>query len=534
MLNESNIKNPILPGFYPDASAVCVGEDYYIATSTFDWWPGVEIFHSKDLVNWAHVCCPITRQSQINLLGNYNSGGIWAPHLSYFNGLFYLVYTDVKSSTAFKDTINYVITAPDISGPWSEPTFVTASGFDPALFHDDDGRHYFLNMLFDWRLDRQSFAGTVIQEIDINTLKLKGERKHFYRGNLFGVCEGPQIIKKDGYYYLLCAVGGTGYAHAATVARAKTLSGPFEEDPKAPLLTTADNEDVQLQKSGHACFINIGDEWYITHICARPLEKRGRCTLGRETSLQKIEWVDGWPRLINGTKYPDMSVPKPKEHINVVQKLNFSEHVDFSHREIPATFKTLRKALISGQDYTFINNKLRIFGKESLSSLHNQNLFARRWQSFNFEASTSFQFNPTNFQQTAGLVAFYDTENWFYAFMSYDEDKGSRYLRVMSNTNNAFKYESEQILIKDNEPDTTIYFEVNFDKAQFFYDDCKRKTALGNVLVAGNLSDDFVQKQRNRCAFTGAMVGICCQDLNDRTAFADFLFFDYSETDNKA
>lgn len=250
----NTIQNPILPGFAPDASALHVGNDYYIATSTFEWWPGIEIYHSQDLVNWEWAAAPIARRDMVpsELLGNYNSGSLWAPHLSYADGLFWLVYTDVKSSTAFKDTLNYVVTAPKITGPWSAPTLVTASGFDPALFHDDDGRHYFLNMLFDWRLENPGFAGTVIQEFDPVTRQLVGERRHFYRGTSLGVCEGPQILKKDGWYYLLCAAGGTGYLHAATVARAKTLDGPWEDSPYFPLLTARDDAANPLQKSGHA------------------------------------------------------------------------------------------------------------------------------------------------------------------------------------------------------------------------------------------------------------------------------------------
>lgn len=261
------------------------------------------------MVNWEWVAAPINRRELVpsEMLGNYNSGSLWAPHLSYADGLFWLVYTDVKSSTTFKDTLNYVITAPAVTGPWSEPTLFTASGFDPALFHDEDGRHYFLNMLFDWRLENPGFAGTVIQEFDARTRTLVGERKHFYRGTSLGVCEGPQILKKDGYYYLLCAAGGTGYMHAATVARAKSLDGPWEDSPYFPLLTARDDAANPLQKSGHACFVEIGGEWYITHICARPLTERGCCTLGRETALQKIEWTDGWPHLANGIHHRSWS-----------------------------------------------------------------------------------------------------------------------------------------------------------------------------------------------------------------------------------
>lgn len=203
------------------------------------------------------------------LLGNYNSGSLWAPHLSYADGLFWLVYTDVKSSTAFKDTLNYVVTAPKITGPWSEPTLVTASGFDPALFHDDDGRHYFLNMLFDWRLENPGFAGTVIQEFDPVTRQLVGERRHFYRGTSLGVCEGPQILK--GRLVLPALRGGRHGLPARRHSRARQNAGR----PVAgfALFPTADRAGRCCQpaaKSGHACFVEIGGEWYITHICARP------------------------------------------------------------------------------------------------------------------------------------------------------------------------------------------------------------------------------------------------------------------------
>ncbi|MFT8844031.1 MAG: family 43 glycosylhydrolase, partial [Schleiferilactobacillus harbinensis] len=136
------IQNPILRGFNPDPSLLHVGQDYYLATSTFEWWPGIEIYHSQDLVNWDLVCEPLNDEAAIPLRGVYNSGGIWAPHLSYADGQYWLVGTIVRSATAFKDTLNFVMTSDQIEGPWSKPIFLSASGFDPSLFHDDDGRHY--------------------------------------------------------------------------------------------------------------------------------------------------------------------------------------------------------------------------------------------------------------------------------------------------------------------------------------------------------------------------------------------------------
>ena len=154
------IRNPILPGFNPDPSILRVRDDYYIAASTFQWFPGVQIHHSRDLVHWRLLTRPLDRLSQLNMIGNPDSGGVWAPCLSYSDGLFYLVYTDVKSHAgAYKDTHNYVVTALDIMGPWSDPVYLNSSGFDPSLFHDDDGRKWVVNMQWDFRKDRNMFNG---------------------------------------------------------------------------------------------------------------------------------------------------------------------------------------------------------------------------------------------------------------------------------------------------------------------------------------------------------------------------------------
>lgn len=530
---EQTLQNPVLPGFHPDPSALCIGQDYYIATSTFEWWPGIDIYHSRDLVNWEWAAAPVARAIQVpsGMPGNYNSGSLWAPHLSYSEGKFWLVYTDVKSATAFKDTLNYIITAPAITGPWSDPVFVTASGFDPALFHDDDGRHWFLSMLFDWRLENPGFAGTVIQAFDTKTMRLTGQRRHFYRGTELGVCEGPQILKKDGFYYLLCAAGGTGYSHAATVARARSLDGPWENAPGNPLLTARDDETVPLQKSGHACFLPIGGEWYITHLCARPLTVRGNCPLGRETALQKILWADGWPCLANGTHHPDGTVPLPRAARHAVQKTDHSEDVCFSpRRPLPPSFKTLREPLTPELDYSLTARSgwLRLYGGQSLSSHHRQTLFARRWESFSFTVETKLDFAPANFQQMAGLILYYDTCNWIYAYTTYNEKKSGRVVRILRCDNKDFAYGSEEFLVPAGP--VTLRAEVRGATAQFFFaaEDAPPQS-LGGVQPADRLSDDYIEHRRGRCAFSGAMAGICAQDMDAHRSYADFAYFTYRE-----
>lgn len=525
----SKIVNPILRGFNPDASLIKVGEEYYIATSTFEWMPGVEIYNSKDLVNWQLIAQPLQRISQANLLGNYNSGSIWAPHLSYSDGKFWLLITDVKTGSAFKDTLNYVLSTEDIYGDWGEPTFVTASGFDPAFFHDDDGKHYIMSILFDHRLEKKSFSGLVIQEYDIEQLKLVGERKHFYYDTDLGVCEGPQLLKKDDWYYLLCAAGGTGYSHASTVCRSKNVMGPYELSPYHPLLTSKPDPKNPLQKSGHASFVEVTpDEWYIIHICARPLTERGACTLGRETALQKIDWVDGWPRLSNGTIFPDLEVVRPSIAKNVEQKTDFSSFCSFDKQELPNYFKLLRRPLDNKISLRERPGFLRLHGEQSLTSLHRQTLVARRWQHFNFRVETEMEFEPKSFQQMAGLTLFYDTENWYYLHVSFDEEKQEKSIQLENACLNEFTYRSERITIDTNSP-LKLAVEVNRDKAQFYYSiGDKDFQPIGELVEADRLSDDFI-KMNGKLAFTGAMVGICAQDMDDHSSFADFKYFNYQE-----
>jgi xylan 1,4-beta-xylosidase len=231
MPERAVIRNPILRGFNPDPSIVRVGDDYYIATSTFEWFPGVQIHHSRDLVHWRLLTRPLTRASQLDMRGDPDSCGVWAPCLSHADGLFYLVYTDVKrygrttvggaSGASLRDFHNSLVTSPRIDGDWSDPVFLNSSGFDPSLFHDDDGRKYLVNQLWDHRPGRNRFAGIVLQEYAPAERRLSGERRLVFEGTPLGLTEAPHLYKRGGYYYLLTAEGGTGWGHAVTMARAR-------------------------------------------------------------------------------------------------------------------------------------------------------------------------------------------------------------------------------------------------------------------------------------------------------------------------
>src|SRR4051812_38085786 len=201
-----SIVNPILRGFNPDPSIVRVDDDYYIATSTFEWFPGMQIHHSRDLIHWRLIARPLNRASQLDLRGDPDSCGVWAPNLTYADGLFHLVYTDVATFlSGYWDPQNYLVTAPDLAGPWSDPVVLHGRGFDASLFHDDDGTSWMLSMVADWRPGRNRFAGISIQQYDRTVRALTGPEHLIFTGTEAGLVEGPNLYRKDGWYYLVTA-----------------------------------------------------------------------------------------------------------------------------------------------------------------------------------------------------------------------------------------------------------------------------------------------------------------------------------------
>src|SRR4029078_6186837 len=277
----------------------------------------------RDLIHWRLLTRPLNRASQLNMLGVPDSCGIWAPCLTYSDGLFYLIYTDVKrygrstqsgvSGASLRDMHNYLVTSETIDGEWSDPIFLNSSGFDPSLFHDDDGRKYLLNMLWDYRPGRNRFAGIQLQEFSTTKRKLIVPRDLIFAGTPLGLTEGPHLYKRNGYYYLLTAEGGTSWGHAVTLARSQSLVGPYELHPYTYVLTSRNRPDAELQKVGHADLVETqSGETYMVHLCGRPLRNRGRCTLGRETAIQKMIWSqDGWLRMTDGEGVPQVKVAAP-------------------------------------------------------------------------------------------------------------------------------------------------------------------------------------------------------------------------------
>ncbi|MEK4117173.1 glycoside hydrolase family 43 protein [Paenibacillus sp. FSL W8-0919] len=523
------ITNPILRGFHPDPSICRAGEDYYIATSTFEWFPGVRIHHSRDLVHWKPIQSPLTRTSQLHMEGNIDSGGVWAPCLSYDNGVFYLIYTDVKSRVgAFKDTHNYLVTATNIEGPWSEPVYLNSSGFDPSLFHDEDGRKWLVNMIWDHRKGKNRFSGIVLQEFSVQEQKLTGPAVNIFKGTELGLTEAPHLYKYKGYYYLLTAEGGTGYEHAVTVARSRTLQGPYEVDPANPILTSYGRPDLKLQKAGHGSLVETHTgEWYMAHLIGRPVNGQF-CTLGRETALQQCTWSeDGWLRLASGDRYPEVQVPAPKIKPHPFEPAPEMDH--FDQPMLRSDWNTLRIP----PDPTWLSlterpGYLRLRGMESMSSTHRQSMVARRLQAFACEAETCLEFAPDHPQQMAGLILYYDTKDYLYLRVTYHEEKG-QCLGIIQSRYGGYDELLEDIPLKSVNG-IRLKVVVDHDRACFYYalqDDPSWYPAGGwfDITHLSDESPDYIR-------FTGTYIGLCVQDLGGTRKHADFDYFVYKETNS--
>lgn len=525
------IKNPILPGFNPDPSICRARDDFYIATSTFEWYPGVQIHHSRDLMNWRLVSRPLTRASQLDMRGDPDSGGIWAPCLSWSDGLFWLIYTDVKRKSGnYKDCHNYLVTAPSIEGPWSDPVYLNSSGFDPSLFHDDDGRKWLVNLAWDQRSRPSMFGGILLQEYSEKQKRLVGPITNIFRGTELGLTEGPHLYKRDGWYYLVVAEGGTGYRHAVTHARSRNLGGPYEIHPDTYVITSKDAPDAPLQRAGHGQFIEFADgSVYHTHLCSRPLPETRLSPLGRESAIQRCIWgKDGWLRLEHGGPVPALEVLAPDLAETPVAAE--SEPHDFGAPDLPMEFQWLRTPFPERIfSLTERPGCLRLFGRESIGSLFEQALVARRQTSFHYRAETSLEFQPVSYQQVAGLTAYYNSSQFHYLAVSAG-DGGGRVLTIMSCPGDwqdeRLVYPLEADIALPSEGAIRMRCDVAERDLQFHYAiDDGDWIAVGPVLDAGILSDEGGRGQHG--CFTGAFIGMAAQDTSGRARHADFESFVY-------
>ncbi|MGW3285064.1 family 43 glycosylhydrolase [Streptomyces sp. NPDC001002] len=536
------LRNPVLRGFAPDPSMVRVGDWYYVANSSFEWFPTIPIHRSRDLAHWeyaGHVRGAVPGDS---LAGVPDSGGIWAPSLSWDAERFWVVYAVVRSvGTAYFDADVHVSTAVEVGGEWSAPRRVASHGFDPALYHEG-GRLWLLNLQNDHRPGGRRFAGIVLSELDRETLAPIGGTHLLVQHER--LIEGPKLVRRDGWYYLVLAEGGTGFEHGVRVARSRALTGPYVLDDR-PLLTSRDDPSLPLQKAGHGELVQLpGGEWVLSHLTARPLDSGGgpRCPLGRETAVQALVWdEEGWPRLRQGGHHPavevDVVTPRASPPRPDVPTGLPSDELGWpwsSPRGYPDP---------SWADARARPGWIRLRGRHGPESRWAHSLLAQRITEHRAEAEVTVEARPRTFTQAAGLVLWYNTE----AYVSLDvtwaepegegqhgqqwQGKGRTVLRLVEREESATRQAAVVDIDADADGPLTLGVTVDGVEARFWYalggsatptaQGGHARTPVGPVLDFGKLSDDYGTKLR----FTGAMVGIHAVDLVDAAFTADFSGF---------
>lgn len=494
------------------------------------------------MVVWEKVPSALSEKRLLDMEGASASCGIWAPCLSYSDGLFWLIYTNVRSwnSGAWKDTPNFLTTSPSIEGPWSDPVYLNSSGFDPSLFHDKNGKKWLVNMEWDWRkIGAHQFSGIILQEYSPVEKKLIGQVRKIYEGSEIGLVEGPHIYIRNGWYYIFAAEGGTSYEHAMSVGRSKELFGPYEFHPHNPFLSSYGHPEIALQKAGHGSWCDTPDgRSYFAFLCGRPLKGGIECVLGRETSIVEMEWINDWPYLkpepgeelfISGAvkNWPSSSFEPPVVAQKYVTQGYFpaatkSIHYTFDGESIPLDFKNLRSERDSSVfSLTRRKGYLSLKGGNSPVSHWGQTLLARRQTDFSFSAETKIEFKPTSFQHLAGLCWRYDESNQYLLAVTHDEAKGS-VISVLTIINGEF-VQIDPIAIPQGSP-IFLGLSVLETSGRFRYSlDGKTWNILRPVLKAAVLSDEH-----GGLGFTGAFTGLFCVDTVDYSAVADFQYFDYT------
>lgn len=520
--DDMTIRNPILRGFNPDPSITVFQGEYVIATSTFEWCPGIRLHRSPDLVTWTTVGHALDERIGLDLAGIPDSGGVWAPSITVVDDRLWLAYSVVHTMDGDDlDAKNYLTTSDSLDGPWTEPVFLGSRGFDFSFFHDDS-RHWLVGVQWDHRPDRPSFSGIVLEEYLAEDQKMSGEPRMIFQSS--GLVEGPNLYKFDDHYLLTLAEGGTGWNHGITAAQAATVLGPYRRDPAPAILTSRDAPGLPLQKAGHGELIRRSDgALFLAHLASRPALHEGSrySTLGRETCLQKVELDPaGWPRLAGGTHHARTVIPLDGSSGGAIAPVEArtSRVIDHFDEQLDLTrWSSLRRPPSS---FAHIANQagLHMSGGDSPGSLFDQSLLAQRVTEHRMSAETTVDAEPPSSRQSAGLVLWYDTRGWITLHVT-RTDSIARVVQLVARTDDVTTVVAE----KEATPGP-IRLHVDLDGAYAAFSVAVTGgdlEALGALQPAWKLSDDFGDRLR----FTGLFAGIRVDDLDGIGWSAEFRRF---------
>jgi len=516
------ITNPIIAGFYPDPSICRVGNDYYIVNSSFEFYPGLPIFHSKDLAHWEQIGYAMNRPSQLDLDSTDISGGLYAPTIRYINSTYYIVNTLARKRKGQRG--NFIISANHPAGPWSDPIWLKdANGIDPSLFQDTDGKVYFSANGRNPDSSAESKLRHIwTQEIDLKNYKFIGEKKIILvEGALHGAsnAESPHIYKKNGWYYLIIAEGGTAMNHAVTVFRSKTILGNYESNKKNPILTHRFlGKDYPISTIGHADMVETQNgEWWMVVLGVRPYATKYH-NIGRETFMVPVKWEEEWPVVNSGYGIVLSQQPGPKLPIFTVKQPEIIDDFNADSLALVWNFiRTPRKIF-----WSLIEKKgtLRIHVlPEKITELGSPAFIGQRQTDTSCEASCEFKFTPKTEYEKAGMILYQNSNQQY------------RVEKVLKN-NRVFlelikrELGNDEVLYSEACTDETITLGASFSNGKYDFKlkqkDGKWKTifarAKGEVLSTIGIT------------FTGTFIGMYASSNGVKsTNFMDVSWFSYSK-----
>lgn len=505
-------QNPIRTGMYPDPSIVRVEDDYYMVNSTFVFFPCIPISHSKDLIHWEVIGHAITNPDYAYLEELEGGRGYWAPDISYNEGKFFITATYRMNDTGEVYRKQIVVSSDKPEGPYCEPAFIEEDGIDPSIFTDDDGKRYML-------LNR----GARIFEISKDGTKQLEKPKLLYYGDNKRAPEGPHLLKKDGWYYLFLAEGGTGLGHQVNVARSKSLFGTYEPCPYNPIMTQK-NSNSSLQCCGHGKpVMTKNGDWFMVYLCYRYLEGQYGM-LGRETALDPITWtMDGWP-LVNNLKGPSVLQKKPDIKDKCTEKLEEDFYDDFLKDKLNLNWMTPRAFEVDGikfdESHVIIKGSTR-----DLNKLGARNLLLQRQRHFSFEVVTKMKFAKLIGKQNLGLTCYYD-ENTYLKFGLFKNAENQYELQVHERIGDVdtisfseIIQEVENIYLKIITKGLLREFHYSYDSINWIM-----LGALDNVYYI--CSEGIVRGKR----FTGATIGMYVYSGKEEVVlYGEFDYFSYKQ-----
>lgn len=501
-------RNPIISGYNPDPSICRVGDDYYLVNSSFEFFPGVPIYHSKNLVNWEAIGHVLDRRSQLELDKCRPSGGIYAPTIRYHEGRFYMTTTNVSHGG------NFIVHTDDLAKGWSEPVWVEQSGIDPSILFDDDGKVYYTTA----SNDSEGRQAILISEINPLTGEKYTETRVLSYGCGGRYPEGPHLYKINGKYYLMLAEGGTEYGHMETMQRGDSPYGPFEKCPYNPILSHKEDTRERIYCTGHADIMeDANGNWWMVCLAIRPCGgEKNRIlmhNLGRETYLAPITWTeDGWPIAGEGGLIDvEMDGPLPGETAPVCR--DFAD--DFSAEGFSAHYNFVRNPAMENYVRCTEEKRLLLKGSEvTLNDMDTPTLIGVRQKGFETVMTAAVYPQQDKNGSCAGLSAYYNHDYHYEIYVTKDGGKWTVALAKHIHDMYAVTAQTE-ISLNAGE---AVYLKVESDREfyHFYYStDGAVYQKLGSGHVAG-----LCTEQTRTMTFTGTYLAMFAE--NGDAKFADF------------